>query len=151
MAHEHESLIINEAKSVYGIKKIKCNGHISLQSAICAPNGIFKTSFARVLNSISDGKVDEIEDRITHDCGTLDIQIIDRNGKRIESDSAFMVYSRSIEGHNICLDTMQTELQTLAVSNEVKAKVNSILDTHGVTRAVNSLRRAFNDLRLKYG
>lgn len=84
MANDREYLKINEAKNVYGANRIKCSGHIPLHSVIYAPNGIFKTSFARALNDISNDKASEIEDRITHDHGTLNIQVIDAGGKEVD-------------------------------------------------------------------
>lgn len=72
----NNTLIINEFKNGYGIKKLKIRGNPEMlrNVSIYASNGIFKTSFAKVIYDL-DSNPANICDRLTGDSFVSDIKI----------------------------------------------------------------------------
>ncbi|HOO68230.1 MAG TPA: hypothetical protein PLC53_02565 [Bacilli bacterium] len=94
---------IEEFMNAYGIKKIRidCNEKVLNNCAIYAPNGIFKSSFAKAIYNLSEGKGLEVEDKLTGEKFKCNIekdgQIYNENSK-LEN---VLVYSKEVGDNNL--------------------------------------------------
>lgn len=123
------NLKIVEIKNAYGINKIS-NTIIPLQSIIYSPNGTFKTSFAKTLQSISSGNNSDVMDRITGTPATINIELLDGEDNFITNNlkNKFLVYIREQNDDLNNLSNYSSELKYLATDNKIKIKLDDILN-----------------------
>ncbi len=107
-----------ELENCYGIRKLVADFNFTQKStyAIYSPNGTMKTSFAKTLNDLSEGK--ESKDLIFSERETKRL-IQDENGAELSSEQIFVIepYNQSYKSN---------KLSTLLVNKELKEQYELI-------------------------
>ena len=121
-------------KNAYGIKNLNVNykgDKILYQSLIYSSNGTFKTSFSRALYNLSNGKKEEIIDRITGASSQIEIEFLDENDKYVTNDTTkkFIVFSRELyEDENDIISNRNQDISLLTTDKEKRAKLNKLMN-----------------------
>ena len=121
-------------KNAYGIKNLNVNykgDKILYQSLIYSSNGTFKTSFSRAIYNLSNGKKEEIIDRITGASSQIEIEFLDENDKYVTNDTTkkFIVFSRELyEDENDIISNRNQEISLLTTDKEKRAKLNKLMN-----------------------
>lgn len=121
-------------KNAYGIKNLNVNykgDKILYQSLIYSSNGTFKTSFSRAIYNLSNGKKEEIIDRITGASSQIEIEFLDENDKYVTNDTTkkFIVFSRELyEDENDIISNRNQDISLLTTDKEKRAKLNKLMN-----------------------
>ena len=122
-----KELKINKFKNAFGIKELKINNEskpILCNNIIYAPNGVFKTSFARTFYNFSHNK--DVEERIKHKPFQYDIEY--GTNKIEDVREQILVFSKEIMNEYILSENMSGEINSLAIIPELHEKMMIILE-----------------------